>query len=149
MDRREHEGNSNKFFLGALFGAIIGGIAALLTAPKSGKETREDIKKKTAEMSQDALRQYRKLEGELDKRIADAKKIAQHLEGTTKDELENMIKQGQKVRDRASSAIDDLKKNVQHKADRMLLEDLMDVIARLEDLEDKMKKQDTRDKAKK
>ncbi|XJS11489.1 YtxH domain-containing protein [Aerococcaceae bacterium WGS1372] len=36
--------NNNKgFFLGALFGASIAGITALLYAPKSGKELRRDI----------------------------------------------------------------------------------------------------------
>lgn len=34
-----------KFFLGAAIGAIAGGIAGVLTAPKSGKETQADIKK--------------------------------------------------------------------------------------------------------
>ena len=33
-----------KFALGALFAAAIGYIAGILTAPKSGKETREDLK---------------------------------------------------------------------------------------------------------
>ena len=35
--------NNNGFFLGALFGAAIGGVAALLYAPKSGRELREDL----------------------------------------------------------------------------------------------------------
>ncbi len=32
-----------KFILGALLGAVVGGIAGVLFAPKSGKETRHDI----------------------------------------------------------------------------------------------------------
>ena len=39
------EGKGNgKFFLGAICGAIAGAIAGVVLAPKSGKETREDIK---------------------------------------------------------------------------------------------------------
>ena len=34
---------AGKFFLGAALGAIGGAIAGILTAPKSGKETRKDI----------------------------------------------------------------------------------------------------------
>ncbi|MCU6707568.1 YtxH domain-containing protein [Paenibacillus sp. J5C_2022] len=37
------KGNKGGFFLGALAGGVIGSIAALLLAPKSGKELREDI----------------------------------------------------------------------------------------------------------
>ncbi|MBO4854800.1 YtxH domain-containing protein [Candidatus Saccharibacteria bacterium] len=39
----ESKGNG-KFFLGAVCGAIAGAIAGVVLAPKSGKETREDIK---------------------------------------------------------------------------------------------------------
>ncbi|MBG9983364.1 YtxH domain-containing protein [Aerococcaceae bacterium DSM 111022] len=35
--------NNGSFFLGALFGASIAGVAALLYAPKTGKELRADI----------------------------------------------------------------------------------------------------------
>jgi gas vesicle protein len=35
---------TGKFFLGAVCGAIAGAIAGVVLAPKSGKETREDIK---------------------------------------------------------------------------------------------------------
>ncbi|MCL2280399.1 YtxH domain-containing protein [Candidatus Saccharibacteria bacterium] len=38
--------SGGKFFLGALIGGAVGAVAGLLTAPKSGKETRADIKKK-------------------------------------------------------------------------------------------------------
>lgn len=46
--------SKGKFAIGALFGAAVGAVAALLTAPKSGKETREDIKRKAGEIKSDA-----------------------------------------------------------------------------------------------
>ena len=52
--------NSNnsggKFALGALLGAAVGAVAAYLTAPKSGKETREDIKKRAGELKETAAK---------------------------------------------------------------------------------------------
>ncbi|MCL1876472.1 YtxH domain-containing protein [Candidatus Saccharibacteria bacterium] len=45
-------GNKSKakgFAMGAVFGAAVGVVAGLLTAPKSGKETRADIKEKAGE----------------------------------------------------------------------------------------------------
>ena len=43
-----------KFGLGLLLGAAVGAVAGILTAPKSGKETREDIKRKASEIKSDA-----------------------------------------------------------------------------------------------
>ncbi len=40
----ESKGNGGKFFLGAALGAVAGAIAGIVLAPKSGKETRKDIK---------------------------------------------------------------------------------------------------------
>jgi gas vesicle protein len=39
---------ASKRAVGAIVGAAVGVAAGILTAPKSGKETREDIKKKAA-----------------------------------------------------------------------------------------------------
>lgn len=36
--------SKGKVFLGTVFGALTGFVAGVLTAPKSGKETREDLK---------------------------------------------------------------------------------------------------------
>lgn len=44
----------NKFAIGALIGAAAGLIAGVLTAPKSGKETRADIRQKADELKGEA-----------------------------------------------------------------------------------------------
>ena len=53
----EGNGNSNMkgFLIGMLVGAVVGSAAALLLAPKSGKETREMIRNKASE-TQEMLR---------------------------------------------------------------------------------------------
>ena len=43
----------NSFLTGLLAGAAIGGIIALLYAPKSGKETRDQIKNKFEELEEE------------------------------------------------------------------------------------------------
>ncbi|HEV7951956.1 MAG TPA: YtxH domain-containing protein [Candidatus Saccharimonadales bacterium] len=45
-----------KFALGALIGAVAGVIAGVLTAPKSGKETRADIRHKAEELKSEAVK---------------------------------------------------------------------------------------------
>lgn len=46
--------SKGKFALGALIGAVAGVVAGILTAPKSGKETRADIKAKANEIKHEA-----------------------------------------------------------------------------------------------
>lgn len=43
--------NSGKFFMAGLLGALAGAVGGLLLAPKSGKETREDIAKLALQIS--------------------------------------------------------------------------------------------------
>jgi gas vesicle protein len=45
-----------KLPIAALIGAAAGLVAGVLTAPKSGKETREDIKNKAEELKQKAVK---------------------------------------------------------------------------------------------
>lgn len=45
-----------KFALGALIGAIAGVIAGILTAPKSGRQTRADLKDKAAELKKETAK---------------------------------------------------------------------------------------------
>jgi gas vesicle protein len=42
--------------LGAIIGAAVGVVAGVLTAPKSGKETRDDIKQKSGELKGQATK---------------------------------------------------------------------------------------------
>ena len=65
----------SKFGLGLIIGSVIGGLTALFFAPKSGKELRDDVKKK--------IRQLEKLlkEKEIDKK---AKKMIEGLSEETK-----------------------------------------------------------------
>lgn len=65
--------NNKKWALGALFAGIGGYLAGLLTAPKSGKETRQDIKDEATKLKSEAEKSLKQLHTELDKVIAEAK----------------------------------------------------------------------------
>lgn len=68
---------TKKFFpIAAIVGAVAGVIAGVLVAPKSGKETRADIKEKADELKS-------KAEAEIDK----AKTSASHVVEDTKKKL--------------------------------------------------------------
>lgn len=46
--------SKGKFILGSVLGAIAGAIGGVLLAPKSGEETRNDIKRKAGEVGSEA-----------------------------------------------------------------------------------------------
>jgi gas vesicle protein len=79
---------SNSFITGLLTGAAIGGIIALLYAPKSGKETREQIKKKFGELEEE----LEELRGKAAEKTGKVKNdIAEKL-AALKKEIENLAK---------------------------------------------------------
>ena len=47
--------SKGKFALGAIFGAVVGAVVGILTAPKSGKETREELKMKAETMKAETI----------------------------------------------------------------------------------------------
>lgn len=59
------KGNGKKLAIGALIGATVGFAAGILTAPKSGKETRKDIKKTASKVYREAEKKLKELNGEL------------------------------------------------------------------------------------
>jgi gas vesicle protein len=88
----ERGGMAKGLFIGFLAGSIVGAIAALLTAPKSGKELRSDIKRKAEGLAEDAsdyMKNARERTVEMinqgkersDALISDAKEQAEHLLG--------------------------------------------------------------------
>lgn len=65
-----------KFVRGTFLGAVIGGIAGLLLAPKSGKETRRDIEHKTKEVTDGAGKQVKSAERRARRGVKRAKRGA-------------------------------------------------------------------------
>jgi len=63
--KRDNQDLAKKFAIGAAVTALVGYVVGLLTAPKSGKETREAIKEKTYETYGAAEKELKKLHTEL------------------------------------------------------------------------------------
>ena len=100
---------NKKFGLGVIIGAIAGVVAGFLTAPKSGKETREDIKKKASEVKGTAERKLKDAHKELGNISDDAKAKAKDLQGKAKDELNELTKKADELRDKVKTAITSIK----------------------------------------
>lgn len=85
-------GRNHYFFKGLLFGGALGGIAALLLAPKSGKELRADIQetgKKAVETGKKAFHETEAFFGKARHQVSDARQRARDLWGRIKEKEGN------------------------------------------------------------
>ena len=88
--------SKGKFALGAIIGATAGVVAGILTAPKSGKETRADIKAKAGEIKDQAGDKYAHVKKKDEKAVQQGKKTVDDYRGraervvdTAKKEFKN------------------------------------------------------------
>jgi gas vesicle protein len=124
-------GKAGKVAFGTIVAAAAGYVAGILTAPKSGKETRSDIKEKTAKSVAELEKQLKKLHTELTTVLDQAKEQAKQLKGKAKEELDSAMEKTQQVKDKAREllsalhegdaddkelrkAIDDANKSIAH-----------------------------------
>ncbi len=98
-----------KFGLGILIGAVAGVIAGLLTAPKSGKETREDLKNKAKEVKGVAERKLKTAYSELGSLSEEAKKQAKNLKGKAEAEWSELAKKADELKVKVKAAITSIK----------------------------------------
>ena len=92
-----------KLALGALLGAAAGFAAGILTAPKSGKETREDLKDTANKLKTEATDELEKAKGVATEKGNEVKKKAEAV-------AEDVTGRAQDVRARTEQAIDGAKK---------------------------------------
>jgi gas vesicle protein len=108
----EEKKSTKSFMLGFLAGSAIGAIIALLYAPKSGKETREDLKKRASHLLNEADEYFELAKHKTLDLMNEAKKKSEELITKTKIEAESLLEESEellsKVKDRSSSnPIDD------------------------------------------
>lgn len=97
-----------KFAIGAAITGLIGYIAGILTAPKAGKETREDIKNKAGETYAAAEKELKKLHTELNDLISDASEALSKLKGKSGEGLHEAIEKSQVAKQKARELLSSL-----------------------------------------
>lgn len=80
--------SKGKFVLGALIGAVAGVVAGVLTAPKSGKETRADLKLKAEELKGQADTTATQAKAKADAVVTDALSRADEMKRRTENAVE-------------------------------------------------------------
>lgn len=86
----EERTNVKGFMIGLLAGGAIGGLAALLYAPKSGKELRKDITKKRKELVNDAGEYIGAAKSKASDIISDGRKKAEELISEARKKAESI-----------------------------------------------------------
>ena len=106
------ETNTKSFVKGAAVGALVGSVAALLLAPKSGKETREDIKKLALDLGDKAEAIYLKVKKLLVKKIENIKRAGESIDETKyKDlvgEVVQNLKENKEIADKSATKLGQL-----------------------------------------
>jgi gas vesicle protein len=93
--------STKRFAMGTVIAGIAGYLAGLLTAPQSGKETRQDIKDTAVRGMREAERQLKKLHTELNDVLAEATDRADKLSGKAKEELEVVLSTTKRAKETA------------------------------------------------
>lgn len=92
--------STKRLAIGAAAAAVAGYVAGILTAPKSGKETRQDIKDTASKAYTQAEKRLKSLHSELSELIDKGKKIAGETTAKTKDQLDKALDTAQKAKDK-------------------------------------------------
>lgn len=94
-----------KFALGTTIAAAVGYVAGLLTAPKSGKETRQNIQDKASHTKAEAEKKLKSLSSELGSVIDSATAKLKTAESDTKAELQKAVNNANRAKDKAREVI--------------------------------------------
>jgi len=87
--------------IGAAIGAATGYLAGILTAPKSGKETRKDISTQAQKAKTEAEKKLKALHSELSDLLNQAKKNTSKLKQGASKEFANAFTKGQFAKEKA------------------------------------------------
>jgi gas vesicle protein len=90
-----------KIAIGAAVAGAAGYLAGILTAPKSGKETRTDIADATQRGITEAEKDLKKLHTELGNLLAEAKDKGDDLGGKTQKELSDLLNKAKDTKEKA------------------------------------------------
>ncbi|HZP55719.1 MAG TPA: YtxH domain-containing protein [Candidatus Saccharimonadales bacterium] len=103
------QNTGKKIAIGALVAGAVGYVAGLLTAPKSGKETREDISDKVHEVKDEAVEQLQNLQLELDSLIKDSKEKTVNLSSKAREEFNEAVIRAKDAKNKVATLLKSVK----------------------------------------
>lgn len=94
-----------KLIVAAGIAGLAGYLAGLLTAPKSGRETREDLKQAAKSGAGGAEKQLKKMVAELGDVLDEAKKRGADLGDRGRKELDDLVDKARQAREKAREVV--------------------------------------------
>lgn len=107
MVKDQHSGR--KIAIGALLAGALGYVTGILTAPKSGKETREDIAEKASELKNEGTEQLQDLRDELDELTKNAKDKTVVLSAKARQEFNEAVVAAKDAKNKAGAVLKAIK----------------------------------------
>lgn len=138
MNSDSKNSNLRKVIIGTAVAAAAGYVTGLLTAPKSGKETREDIKEAAKKRREDALKELKHLQSELDKVMDQAKERMGKMSSKAKDELQTALSKARETKEKTGEVISAVRHGDAEDAD--LKRAIQSAQSSIENLKDYLKK---------
>ena len=106
MGRKDRQReNLKRLAIGSSVAAVAGYVAGVLTAPKSGKQTRDDIKVAAENSRTEAEKDLKRLHTDLDKVIKDAKTSSGKLSVKAQKELADLIEKAKDTKEKTREVI--------------------------------------------
>lgn len=100
--------SSNKWAFGAIMAGVAGFLAGVLTAPKSGKDTRKDIKNVALKARTEAEKNLKALHSELNHKIDEAKITGEKMSGKAKSEYEDILDKAKQAKEKVREVLSTL-----------------------------------------
>lgn len=91
--------------IGTLIAAGIGYAAGVLTAPKSGRETRKDLQRAALKAKREAEENFKTLHAELTKLITSAKRKGKNLTASKKEEFDQAVRKAQNAKSKVGEIL--------------------------------------------
>lgn len=102
---RKKQNTGKKLAAGAALGGFLGYVAGILTAPKSGSETRKGIADKAGEVKNDAADQLEKASEELTAALTSAKTKSAGLNAKAREEYNEAVVKAKDAQNKASQVL--------------------------------------------
>ncbi len=98
-EESDYQSSSASWLLSFVLGGLVGAAVALLWAPKSGRQTREQIK----DMAQDAKEKAGDYYGQMRDKMSSAMQKGSEVFQQKKSDMESTIEQGKEVYEKAKT----------------------------------------------
>ncbi len=103
--RNRNQGNVKRVAIGSVIAGAFGYLAGILTAPQSGKDTRQDIKETADRSLAEAEKDLKKLHTELGKIIDESKKTGDKLSSKAQADLTPIIEKAKDTKEKVREVL--------------------------------------------